>query len=225
MADRRQFITGIAAVSTVGIAGCAEEQETTDTEEETEPEEEEGSEEEETEGKTEPEEEGEPEEEEEPGEVVMLPPDSSNLFEDDELQEHNFDQSSFSEDQVGTNVSEFDLANADTSNVENMNSMFYEAQSFNQDISGWDTSNVENMFGMFGVAVSFNQDISGWDTSNVENMGSMFIGAESFDQDISTWCVEQIPEKPARDNPYGSFDADSGFEGEDAKQPNWGEPC
>jgi hypothetical protein len=30
MADRRQFITGIVAVSTIGIAGCAESEEETD---------------------------------------------------------------------------------------------------------------------------------------------------------------------------------------------------
>jgi len=210
MADRRQFITGIATVSTVGIAGCADTEEEgpeeeTESEEEG-PEEETESEEEGPEEETESEEEGpeeeteseeeEPEEETEPEEdvSVVLPPDSNTLFDRGELREHDFENSSFTEDQVGTDVSEFDLENADTSNVENMGLMFYRAE-------------------------EFNQDIGDWDTSNVENMGGMFVLAESFNQDISGWCVEQITEKP------NSFDNGAGFEGEEANQPNWGEPC
>jgi len=50
-------------------------------------------------------------------------------------------------------------------------------------------------------------------------MRFMFGKAESFDQDISTWCVEQITDKPV------DFDVDAGFEGDDAKQPNWGGAC
>ena len=173
-----------------------------------------------------------------------LPPDSSRLFTDGELQEHNFEESSFTEDDLGTPVSEFDLANADTSNVENMGSMFLSAESFNQDIGNWDTSNVENMHGMFGGALSFDQDIGdwdtsnvedmqmmfnragsfdqdigGWDTSNVENMLGMFEQARSFDQDLSGWCVEQISLEPV------GFDWGAEFEGDEAKQPDWGEPC
>jgi surface protein len=102
----------------------------------------------------------------------LLPPDSSGLFRYGQLQEHNFSRSSFTEDDVGTSVTEFDLRNADTSNVTNMRKMFAGAR-------------------------SFDQDIGGWDTSNVETMSSMFAGAHSFDQDISAWCVEQIAHKPS----------------------------
>ena len=72
---------------------------------------------------------------------------------------------------------------------------------------------------MFYRASPFNQDISGWDTSHVQDMSYMFRGAESFDQDISAWCVKQITQKPPR------FDDGAGFEGDNTKQPNWGDAC
>jgi surface protein len=120
---------------------------------------------------------------------LLLPPDSSGLFRFGELQDHNFAESSFSKDDVGTSVTEFDLTNADTSNVKDMSKMFQAVESFNQDIGNWDTSNVESMESMFQAAESFNQDISMWDTSNVKNMSRMFKGAESFD---ASNLVEEI---------------------------------
>jgi surface protein len=110
-----------------------------------------------------------------------LPPDSSGLFFDGELQEHNFAESSFTEDDVGTSVTECDLTNVDTSSVETMEGMFYEAESFNQDIGNWDTSHVQDMRGMF-------------------------FRAESFDQDISAWCVEQITQKPSSFDACAGFE-------------------
>jgi surface protein len=111
----------------------------------------------------------------------LLPPDSHELFANGELQEHNFAQSSFTEDDVGTSVTECDLTNVDTSSVETMEGMFYEAESFNQDIGNWDTSHVQDMRGMF-------------------------FRAESFDQDISAWCVEQITQKPSSFDACAGFE-------------------
>ena len=75
----------------------------------------------------------------------------------------------------------------DTSKVTDMNYLFQDAHSFNQDIGGWDTSKVKDMQNMFQGASSFNQDIGGWDTSKVKDMQNMFQGASSFNQDIIGW--------------------------------------
>merc|ERR1719265_1197101 len=70
-----------------------------------------------------------------------------------------------------------------------MNGMFYNATSFNGDISKWDVSRVQNMGDMFRHAACFNGDISKWDVSNVEDMSGMFRRARSFNADISKWDV------------------------------------
>lgn len=88
------------------------------------------------------------------------------------------------------------LDNFVTSNVTNMHGTFYGAISFNQDISSWDTSKVTNMSRMFLSAITFNQDISSWDTSSVNSMESMFERAVSFNQDLSQWCVPLITTAP-----------------------------
>jgi uncharacterized protein YaiE (UPF0345 family) len=86
------------------------------------------------------------------GDDWIAPPDSSGLFFDGELQDHNFIQSSFTKADVGTSVTKFDLTNVDTSNVESMNLMFFGAYSFDQDIGAWDTNSVEDMNEMFFTA-------------------------------------------------------------------------
>ena len=61
-------------------------------------------------------------------------------------------------------------------NVTTMRDMFYEANSFNQNIGGWVVSNVTDMSSMFAQADTFNRNIGRWDVSNVTNMNSMFSG-------------------------------------------------
>ncbi|MFC6720692.1 BspA family leucine-rich repeat surface protein [Halobacteriaceae archaeon SHR40] len=141
---------------------------------------------------------------------VVLPTDSSGLFKNGVLQEHDFEDSSFTEDDVGTEVSEFGLENADTSSVEDMRGMFFSASSFNQGIGEWDTSNVTNMRGMFQFASSFNQDIGEWDTSNVTDMGGMFDGASSFNQDIGEWNTSNVTNMGGMFSGASSFNQDIG---------------
>ena len=45
---------------------------------------------------------------------------------------------------------------------------------------------------MFFDATSFNQDLSSWNTSNVRSFNRMFEGATSFDQNIGSWDVTSI---------------------------------
>lgn len=80
----------------------------------------------------------------------------------------------------------------DTSNVTNMESMFYSAKSFNQPIGSWDTSSVKDMSWMFAWAESFNQPIGNWDTSKVTNMHGMFSDATSFNQPIGNWNTSNV---------------------------------
>ena len=80
----------------------------------------------------------------------------------------------------------------DTSNITDMNWLFYNRKTFNHNINSWDTSNVTNMRYMFYGAEEFNQNIAGWDTSNVTNMSNMFYGAEEFNQNIAGWDTSNV---------------------------------
>jgi surface protein len=93
-----------------------------------------------------------------------------------------------------------DISSWDVSQVTDMDWMFCGAMSFNQDISSWDVSKVTYMSNMFGRAKSFNQDISSWDVSQVTHMYHMFHDATAFNQNVSGWCVSDIPSVP------GGFD-------------------
>ncbi len=80
------------------------------------------------------------------------------------------------------NVEEMDLSNADTSDVVNMDSMFYSAYNLKKlNLSGWDTSNVVNMEYMFGDCSSLEAlDLGSFDTSNVRLMEYMFHNCKSL---------------------------------------------
>ena len=134
------------------------------------------------------------------------------------------------------------LPDLDTSNLTDMDSMFYNCYSFNQRLDNWDTSNVVSFGSMFYGCHSFNQPLNwntgkvrwmshtfshckvfnqplNWNTRECTSMGSMFFRSPAFNQDLSHWCVPKIDSKPS------NFDWESGFQGQTAKQPKWGQPC
>ena len=85
-----------------------------------------------------------------------------------------------------------DISGWNVSNVKNMRMMFKGAKSFNQNIGNWDVSNVTDMSQMFSFASSFNQELGDWNVSNVRQMALIFNGAKSFNQDISKWDITNV---------------------------------
>ena len=79
----------------------------------------------------------------------------------------------------------------DLSNTSTTFQMFFDARSFNSDVSTWDVSNVQNMGDMFRGARAFNSDISGWDISNAASISQMFAGAQNFNADLSGWVINE----------------------------------
>ena len=79
-----------------------------------------------------------------------------------------------------------------TSLVTNMDTLFYNKTSFNQDISSWDTSNVSSINEMFRGALIFNQNISFWNTSNITSMRQVFQQTFEFNQNIGEWNTSQV---------------------------------
>ncbi|AUP78546.1 DUF5018 domain-containing protein [Flavivirga eckloniae] len=77
------------------------------------------------------------------------------------------------------------------SKVTDMASMFFEATSFNQDISSWDVSNVTDMSFMFSGAINFNQDLSNWNVSKVTDMEDMLtktnLSARHYENLLDAW--------------------------------------
>ena len=84
------------------------------------------------------------------------------------------------------------IGNWDVSRVTDMSKLFFNAKTFNDDISAWDVSNVTNMTRMFYFAETFNQPIGEWDVSSVTDMHRMFMLARAFDQPIGQWNVSRV---------------------------------
>ena len=68
-----------------------------------------------------------------------------------------------------------------------MQFMFQQANSFNQPLASWETSNVSNMNRMFWANTAFNRDLSNWNIAKVTDFGSMFQGASAFDRGLCAW--------------------------------------
>ncbi len=96
------------------------------------------------------------------------------------------------------------------STITDMSYMFYDAASFNQDISSWDVSSVTTMSNMFRGASAFNQSIGSWNVSSVTDMSYMFYGASDFNQDIGLWDVSSVTTMSNMFNGATSFNRDIG---------------
>jgi len=84
------------------------------------------------------------------------------------------------------------MSDWDTSQVIDMNELFYNRASFNEQITNWNTSGVTSMSNMFRGATNFNQPIGSWDTGQVTDMSSMFFEATNFNQPIGSWDTGQV---------------------------------
>ena len=84
-----------------------------------------------------------------------------------------------------------------TSDVTDMNSMFFNATSANPIVSNWNVSKVTKMANMFFNATSANPDVSNWDVSRVTDMNSMFFNATSANPDVSNWNVSKVTNMPS----------------------------
>ena len=85
-----------------------------------------------------------------------------------------------------------DIGKWDVSRVTTMECMFYEAKSFNQDLNNWNVSNVTSMKNMFNCCKVFNKPLDKWNVSKVKNMEGMFNESISFNQDIGNWNVSRV---------------------------------
>ncbi len=62
------------------------------------------------------------------------------------------------------------------------------AEAAHDHISTWDTSDVTNMDNLFLECTSFDEDISAWNTAQVTSMNGMFRGA-IFDSSVATGVI------------------------------------
>ena len=95
-----------------------------------------------------------------------------------------------------TNLTEISgIENLDTSNVTDMNNMFYECSSLSSiDLSNFNTSNVTNMSGMFNRCSSLSSiDLSKFDTSNVKDMNAVFYNCTGLTSlDLSSFNTSNV---------------------------------
>lgn len=96
-----------------------------------------------------------------------------------------------------------DLGGWNTSNAENMNSMFLGAENFEgKGVAGWDVSKVKTMVGVFESCASFDQDLSSWNTSSLEDFSFAFARSSFSGKGISEWSTSS-----AFNMSYAFFDA------------------
>ena len=82
-----------------------------------------------------------------------------------------------------------DINTWNVSQVTDMNQLFRNRSTFNDDISNWDVGNVTRMEEMFYEARAFNQPLGGWNVGNVTTMEKMFFQARAFNQPLEQWNI------------------------------------
>ena len=96
---------------------------------------------------------------------------------------------------IPSSTVEASFKGSNTSNVTNMDSMFYGCSSLTSlDLSGFDTSKVTKMGNMFDMCSSLTSlDLSKWDTSKVTKMNNMFYKCSSLTSlDLSGWNMSNV---------------------------------
>lgn len=87
-----------------------------------------------------------------------------------------------------------DLNKWDVSNIENFSSAFHDSQ-FNGDISRWNTARVTDMRSMFFQAASFDQNLSQWDIAQLKLAYDMFdesgLSPKNFTATLDGWATRQ----------------------------------
>ncbi|MFG5536588.1 BspA family leucine-rich repeat surface protein [Enterococcus faecalis] len=94
-----------------------------------------------------------------------------------------------------SNLTMLNAANLNTSNVTNMSFMFAGTANLTTlDVSNWNTSKVTTMSNLFNGASSLTTlDVSGWDTANVTNMDYMFSDTSNLTNlDVSNWNTSKV---------------------------------
>lgn len=89
------------------------------------------------------------------------------------------------------NFNDPNIVSWDTSNITDMNNMFYGASVFNQPIGVWDVSSVTDMSYMFCYAEAFNQPLTDWNTISVTTMEHMF-ESSVFNASVSNWNTSNV---------------------------------
>ncbi len=120
----------------------------------------------------------------------MAPEDSNHLF----SKKHESGQGYYYPT-IFQDIISIDLSDFNTSNVTNMNNMFYKCESLKLlNLSNFDTSKVTNMGGMFwGCNALTSVDLSNFDTSNVYKMSHMFYLCESIESlDLSSFNTLKV---------------------------------
>ena len=101
-----------------------------------------------------------------------------------------------------------DLSSWNVSGVTDMSGMFRDTTSFNGNLSAWDVSRVTDMDNVFHGATSFNGDLSSWNVSGVTDMDSMFFETRSFNGNLSAWDVSEVTDMSAMFHDAASFNGD-----------------